>query len=196
MLVARRLSYSALQLALATTFVGTLGAQSGTGTILGQVTGSAHRALASAAVWIDSTALISNTDDNGRFRLQRIAAGRHTLLARFIGYEIVKREVTVVADSTIFVDFAMSEVAHSLSAIVVEGQRDAQARALSRQQNADNVSNVVSADVIGRSVIAPARAGLLSGIVDVAETMLGDPLMTHGAHVLVSMVALPGQDEH
>lgn len=126
-------------------------AQSGTGIVTGHVTGSAHRSLASAAVWIDSSAVLSTTGDDGSFRLLRVPAGHHTLYARFIGYAVARRTIEVVADSTVTADVALSEIARELSAIRIEGQRDAQSRALGRQQNADNVSNVVSADVIGRT---------------------------------------------
>ncbi|MEP6492078.1 MAG: TonB-dependent receptor [bacterium] len=128
-----------------------LRAQSGTGTVVGQVSGSDHRSLAGAAVWIDSTPIFATTNDEGRYRLQRIPAGRHVLITRFIGYEAAKQEITVAADNTLAKDFVLSEVAHTLGAVKIEGQRDAQARALTRQQNADIVSNVVSADVIGRT---------------------------------------------
>ena len=128
-----------------------LTAQAGTGAIVGQITGSDHRPLAAAAVWIDGTAILSTTNDDGRYRLQRVPAGRHTLIARFIGYEVTRRDITIIADSTLDQDIALGQVARTLGVVTIEGQRDAQARALTRQQNSDVVSNVVSSDAIGRT---------------------------------------------
>ena len=139
----------AMVIALATPSL--LFAQGGSGTIVGRVTGTANRALASAAVWVDSSAILARTADDGSYRLVRVPAGHHTIYARFIGYTVAKRDVNVTADGSISLDLALNEVARELGTVKIEGQRDAEARALSRQQNADNVSNVVSADVIGRT---------------------------------------------
>ena len=68
-------------------------------------------------MWVDGTALLATTNDEGRYRLQRVPAGRHTLIARFIGYEITRREVTIVADSTLDQDIPLRfEVARTLLA--------------------------------------------------------------------------------
>src|SRR5262249_1794508 len=100
----RRLIGHLLPLALSATLSAAAAAQTGAGTILGQVTGVGRRVLASAAVWIDSTPIMASTDDNGRYRVQRVPAGHHRLLARFIGYDVATRDVNVIADSGIVVD--------------------------------------------------------------------------------------------
>ena len=54
------------------------------------------------------------------------------------------------AGETTDVDIQLRQKVLALEGITVEGQREGQARALSRQRAADNIRNIVAADLIGR----------------------------------------------
>ena len=101
--------------------VPSLGAQQG-GTITGRVTdNSTGQPLAAVQVFISALDLGGLTQQNGRYLLQNVPAGTHTLSASRIGYRTVEAQVTVGGGQTVEQNFAVSAEALQLDEIIVTG---------------------------------------------------------------------------
>jgi TonB-dependent receptor len=127
---------------------GFLAAQSDRGIIRGQVVGPAGNVVDSAEVSVDGLNLSTTTNLEGFYRLSGVPAGTQTLTCTFMGLEAASAEVDVVAGQTVVSDFSLSfgaELEVRGSPLLV-----GQARALNKQKNAINISNIVASDQIGR----------------------------------------------
>jgi outer membrane receptor for ferrienterochelin and colicin len=134
--------------AIAITVPGTVGAQGGTGSIQGTVTGPAGNVVTDVRVSVDGTNLTAETDDRGFYRLATVPAGEHTIVFYYLGLQSASAEVTVAAGETFTHDQPLAyggEIEVRGSPLLV-----GQAKALNRQKNAINISNIVAADQIGR----------------------------------------------
>jgi TonB-dependent receptor len=90
------------------------------------------------------------TDVMGNAILYAVKTGIRKLQVSYIGYVTVETDINVVAGPQDIV-VTMKPGASQLRGVVVMGDRlKGQARALNQQKNAGNISNIVSADQIGR----------------------------------------------
>lgn len=89
-----------------------------TGTVTDEATGAALRG---AQIRVDASELSTVTDAEGRYTLEDVPPGAHTLVARIIGYREGRQEVTVTAGTTTSVDFALAVSALPLDEMVVTG---------------------------------------------------------------------------
>lgn len=132
----------------------------------GQVTGRAVQSetgspLAGAEVRVAGTSIRTTTGSNGRYLLTAVPAGSQTLELSFLGRESATRSVTVTPGQVSVVDFTVEVAPVAIEGIDVLGVRAmTQARALSEQQNAANIINVVASDQIGRFPDASAPEAL------------------------------------
>lgn len=93
-----------------------------TGAVTGEVRDSASGSpLAGATVFVEGTHRSAVTDPLGRYRIEGLAAGTYTVLARFIGYAPQKTSVTVSGAGDATVDFALGKAAQELDQVVVTG---------------------------------------------------------------------------
>jgi TonB-dependent receptor len=135
-------------LAAVVSIPGTTYAQGGTGSIEGTVTGPAGGLLTDVRVSVEGTNLTNLTDEFGFYRFATIPEGEHTLVFEYLGLQSATVEVTVVAGETSVLDQTLAyggEIEVRGSPLLV-----GQAKALNRQKNAMNISNIVAADQIGR----------------------------------------------
>ena len=72
------------------------------------------------------------------------------MVVSYIGYQTKEVPVAVEANRTTTVNIALNDNFVELEGIMVQGNRQGQARALSQQKTANNIKNVVTADLIGR----------------------------------------------
>ena len=107
--------------------------------LVNQIDGKAP--LSGVLVRVDATAQTAVTDSEGRYRFGALPSGPHTLTFQYLGLPDLKETVEVVPGENPQRVSIMG--AAQVSELIVTGQRAAQARALSRQRNADNLSNVV-----------------------------------------------------
>ena len=117
------------------------------GTILNDETGLA---LTGVSVRIPALQREVLTDRTGRFLLTGVPAGTQVLTTRYLGYVAQSRSLTIVDGRTVTADFRLKPTEVVLGAVVVTMPRTGQAAALSQQQFAGNLTNVVAADQIGR----------------------------------------------
>jgi TonB-dependent receptor len=126
----------------------TVGAQGGTGSIEGTVTGPTGGVISDVNVTVEGTNITANTDLTGFYRLATVPEGEHTVVFAYMGLLTSDAEVTVTAGQTLTQDMSMvygGEIEVRGSPLLV-----GQAKALNRQKNAINISNIVAADQIGR----------------------------------------------
>ena len=106
--------------ALLGAFIGCpLGAQSTQGTITGRVTDAATgQPIASAQINVVNTAIGALTNDKGHYTIRGVVPGSHTIRVLRVGYAEQIATVSVTADQTAALDFAMKSVAVTLNPVV------------------------------------------------------------------------------
>jgi TonB-dependent receptor len=121
------------------------------GVISGLVVDDANGlALTGVLVRIEALDRAAVTDQTGRFVFTRVPAGRQSLVTRYLGYAPTTQGVEVPASGTVTVTLRIKAAEAQLGAVSIVASRTGQAAALSQQQNAANVTNVIAADQIGR----------------------------------------------
>lgn len=106
--------------------------------------------LTGAVVRIDALRREAITDRTGRFLLPGIPAGTHTVTIRYIGFAMATQEVVIRDNDRTSITVRLSAPTTTLGAVLVTEARSGQAAALAQQQNSPNVTNVISADQVGR----------------------------------------------
>ncbi len=125
-------------------------AQNTTGRITGRVTDKDGNALPGASVAVKGSTRATTTDLTGTYTLLDIKQGKLILVVNYMGFTPVEKEVTVKAGQTITENLAMLTYVSSLSKVTVTSTREGQQKALNQQRNADNIKQVISADLMGR----------------------------------------------
>lgn len=91
------------------------------------------------------------SNQQGKFEFLGVPQGTYTLEVTYIGYQMLSQEVTVTAGKATDLKLKMEAGGISGKEVLVMGDRlRGQAKALNQQRNNPNVSNIVSADQIGR----------------------------------------------
>ena len=93
-----------------------------TGTVTGRVTDSqSGQPVASVQIFIAGLDIGVLTQQNGRFLLQNVPAGTHTVSAERIGYNTQTAEVSLGAGETVVQNFTLTEEALQLDEVIVTG---------------------------------------------------------------------------
>jgi len=123
-----------------------------TGTLESRVLdGTTGDPLPGATVAVEGTPLLATTDRTGSVRLSGVPVGDQTLIISYLGSNEVRVPVKVTAGVTTVPDVKLTKTGYEETVTVAaEIIRDADARALNQQKTAPNITNVVSADQIGR----------------------------------------------
>ena len=135
--------------------------QEANGVIQGVVRGEAGTPVADVNVVVVGTRLGTRTRADGRYAIDRVAAGQYTLRAQRIGFTPVDQPVTVADGQTAVVDFTLARAAVVLSEVVSVGY--------GTQTKKDLTGSVgsVGSDQIATVPVArvdQAIAGLVSGV--------------------------------
>jgi TonB-dependent receptor len=130
---------------LAATLVPAGAAAQGTGTVTGTVVDTEGAPLPGASVTVPGTRLEATTDRLGRYRLTPVPAGAAQLQVRFLGFEDQLLVVAVPPGGSVAQDVTMVLAAFTGSVTVSDTPiLQGQAEALSEQQHAANIVNVIS----------------------------------------------------
>lgn len=114
------------------------------------IDGATHGPLPGASVSIVGDVAGTATDDNGAFTLRVTQKGAQVVVVNFMGFE-PKRINVDIGDADI--DLGTIELGAGITAlevVQVRGSLEGQQRALNQQRMADNIKNIISADLIGR----------------------------------------------
>jgi len=107
--------------------------------------------LPGAAVLLNKGKQYTISNSNGYFEFLNIPVGAYTLSVSYIGYAPIEQEVEVTAGQNTVINLSLSTDVQTLEGIVIVGDRlKGQAKALNQQMNNANVTNVISADQVGR----------------------------------------------
>lgn len=128
------------------------------GVIAGQVTDKATVApIPGALVSVRGTENQAFTDDNGRYRLTGIAAGRVTVVVELIGFQELTRRVDVRSGATTTADFGLSTSAVTIDEIVVTATGD------QRRREIPNAVATIDAAAVTEEVLPTNVASLIQG---------------------------------
>lgn len=118
------------------------------GIIRGKVTDQDNLPLPGAIISIDAKKTM--TDFNGNYVILSLENGKHTLGTSYMGYKSQTTEVTL-DNKAVVVNFVLKSDVNSLNEVVIKGSiGSGQAKALNKQKNNINVTNVIAADQVGK----------------------------------------------
>jgi|SRR6218665_602541 len=120
------------------------------GDIKGQVTDNDGGVLPGASIMIKGTTRGTTTSLTGNFEFLGVKAGKYTLVINYMGFKSAEQEVEVKAGTVTNTSVKMSSNTVSLAGVTVSSVREGQQKALNQQRNADNIKQVISADLMGR----------------------------------------------
>jgi TonB-dependent receptor len=120
------------------------------GSLNGRITDSkTGEALPGASILLKGTNKGSITNLRGEFSMSLVPVGKQTFIVSYLGYQ--KQELPFeITDGNNILNIKLKEASGELNEVVVRGSLEGQQKALNQQRTADNIKNVISADLIGR----------------------------------------------
>lgn len=118
------------------------------GAISGRIIDEQNLPLPGASIFLKETEQGTSSDANGFYRFSGIDAGKYTLTVSYIGYETQSKTIEV-SNEVLEVDFRITEGV-ALKEVVVSAYIQGQNKAINQQKNSVNITNIVSADQVGR----------------------------------------------
>lgn len=130
-----------------------------TGSVVDSTTGEG---VAGAGVTLVGTTRGASTDANGDFRITGVTAGRHTIVARRLGYRPISLDVVVRADSDVTVRLSMVPAPKRLDQIVTTATGDQARKEVGNLVAAIAADSVVSASPVTN--LTQLLAGRVPGV--------------------------------
>ena len=128
--------------------LGNASAQSTRGTVTGRATDSAGGVLQGAKIQLSPDEINAVSDEKGEFIIAGVETGTYEVRISYVGLESYSGTVEVKAGLTVRADAVLKVVAASESVIVTAERAAGEAEEVNRQRTADNVVQVLTADVI------------------------------------------------
>lgn len=119
------------------------------GIICGRVVDATKQTLPGASVYIEALKMGVTSDVNGFYTLPNLKPGTYTVKVTYVGYAPVEMKLVVREGKTLEKNVVMNEGVE-LQEVVVGGAFQGQRRALNVQKNGMGITNVVSADQVGK----------------------------------------------
>jgi TonB-dependent receptor len=123
-------------------------AQGGKGTVQGRVVDSAGGILQGAQILLQPGDISRVSDAQGEFTMTGVPPGTYTVSISYIGMETVSATVEVKAGSVARVDQELKVASQSQQVLVTAERAAGEAEAVNRERSADNIIQVLPADVI------------------------------------------------
>ena len=130
------------------TLAGSAKGQNGPGTLTGSVTDSQGAALQGVRVTLNPGSAAAITDATGQFTLIGVAAGQYTVSASYAGFTPSTSIVRVVPGKSVRVDAVLKIASNKQDVQVYAERQGGELEAINRTFHADNIINVLPADVI------------------------------------------------
>jgi TonB-dependent receptor len=144
----RRLSVIVLMLALQIFCATRMTAQNGKGTIRGQVKDSSGGVLQGAEIGLQPVSLTVASDVLGEFLIRDLNPGSYTVTISYVGFAAATKTVDVVAGQAATVEVSLALASENQQVLVTAERASAEAEAVNRERTADNIVQVLPADVI------------------------------------------------
>ena len=119
------------------------------GAIHGRVIDNEKQTLPGASIYIEDLKTGVISDINGYYMLPNLKPGTYTNKVTYVGYAPMKMKMTVSEGKTLEKDLVMNEGVE-LQQVEVKGAFQGQRKAVNMQKNGMGVTNVVSADQVGK----------------------------------------------
>ena len=130
------------------TLAGSVKAQSGVGTLTGSIADSQGASLQGVKVTLKPGGATAVTDATGQFALIGIAVGQYTVTASYSGFAPYTNPVTIVPGKPIRIDATLKIASNKQDVQVYAGRQGGELEAINRTFHAENIINVLPADVI------------------------------------------------
>jgi len=118
------------------------------GTLSGKVSDSSGGVLQGAQVTLDPGGASAVSDVLGEFRINGVDAGNYTVTITYVGFKTFTKAVTISAGQTANLDAQLSIEAVDIQVEVTSERGSAEIEAVNRERTADNIIQVLPADVI------------------------------------------------
>ncbi|MGE4308637.1 TonB-dependent receptor [Bacteroides sp.] len=119
------------------------------GTVRGRIVDGSKQILPGASIYIDKLHTGVTSDINGFYTLPNLNPGTYTLKVSYVGYDPVLINITIPEGKTLEKDVVMKEGVE-LQEIVIGGALQGQNRAINAQKSNLGITNIVSADQVGK----------------------------------------------
>src|SRR5215510_9583431 len=123
-------------------------AQAIKGSIQGHVTDSTGAVLQGASVTVTPGSVRTATSTEGDFTIPGLMPGTYTVTVHFVGFKEFSQSVTVTAGETMRVNAKLDVAGQSENILVAAERPRAEAEQVNRERTADNIVQVLSAEVI------------------------------------------------
>lgn len=123
-------------------------AQQRTGTISGMVTDASGGTLAGAHVSIDPIGAQAVSDGRGQFFVSDLNPGRYTVTVQYVGFATFRQEVNVAAGQAASVAAKLEVESQNQQVLVTAERPSAEIAAINEERTADNIVQVLPAEVI------------------------------------------------
>ena len=118
------------------------------GSITGRVTDINHDPLVGALVTLEPLEHATATDAQGQFTISDLLPNKYILNISYVGFKTFSKELTVTSGAAANVD-AVLDIETVNQEVIVRGERErGEVEALNRERTADNIVQVLPADVI------------------------------------------------
>ena len=119
------------------------------GAVRGRIVDAENNVLPGASVYINTLHAGVTSDINGFYTISNIETGTYTATVRYVGYSPVETKILIVAGRTTEKNFTL-DAGVELKEVVVNGAFSGQRRAINSQKNNMGITNIVSADQVGK----------------------------------------------
>src|SRR5437879_10152271 len=123
-------------------------AQSGKGAIAGHVTDSSGGALIGAQATLQPSGVSVVSDARGQFFINDLEPGSYTVTITYVGFEAFTQRLNVAAGQAASVEAKLEIESQSLEVLVTAERASGEAEAVNRELTADNIVQVLPAEVI------------------------------------------------
>ena len=119
------------------------------GSIRGRIVDTSQQILPGASVYIEKLQTGVTSDINGFYTFPNLNPGTYKVKVSYVGYSPVEMEIHIPAGKTLEKNVMLNE-GLELQEVIVGGAFQGQRRALNLQKNGMGITNVVSADQVGK----------------------------------------------
>ena len=119
------------------------------GSVSGRVMDAEHHVLPGATIMIEDLHTGVTSDINGFYELPNLKPGTYVVKISYVGYQPVVSKIVIEDNKSKESNFVLTE-GLALREVVVDGAFSGQRRAMQMQKNSMGITNVVSADQVGK----------------------------------------------
>lgn len=119
------------------------------GSVTGRITDAEHRVLPGATIMIEELHTGVTSDMNGFYKLPNLKPGTYEVKISYVGFQPIVAKIVIEGNKSKESNFVLTE-GIALQEVVVDGAFSGQRRAMQMQKNSMGITNIVSADQVGK----------------------------------------------